>query len=1048
MQHNTPTTPLSLKKPSPLDIKLSKSLSHHLNTTYYTKPPHLQHTHEKVLSLLHILTLKYTKHIATQKNLPPRNYTSLIYTFGSYRLGVNSQYSDIDTLVLFPRFITRTDFFTTFVDYLRCNGNISSRDYKELDNNISSSRDYKELDSSKGNNNISSEGNINSNNNNNISSSKGKDYISSSNTNKEINTNINTHNTNTNINTNKEINNTNNNKEINTNNNNILVIAVVEHAYVPLIKLRISNINIDLVFCRLNTMFIDKGLCLLNNNILKGMDEKCILSVNGSRVTDIILEGVNNKENFRVCLKGVKLWAKRKGLYGNVYGYMGGVSYAICVAKICLLYPNGNAFYLLKKFFKIFSEWKWPVPVIIREYEECGLNLKVWDPKSCPGDRFHKMPVITPAYPYMCSTHNVSSSTLGVIVEEMKKASNIIDEYVRGVSEIGGGDSEIGGGDSEIGGGDKGGGVSEILGGDKGGGVSDKSMAWGVSDKGGGVNIGTCGVPGLNIGTNTLHPLNISNNTLRPVNTNNNKQHPLNKDEVTLWSKLFAPSDFFTRYRFYMTVICNSMDIEVWEGYVESKIRVLCQRMEVLEEFGGVIPYPKVFRVKWCNKVENVKNIEGVKGEGSEGGVRDSRGKLEGVNNSIGKLEGVNNSSNKQQGLSNLSNKQQGLNNSSSKQQGLNNSTNKQQGLNNNSSKQQGLNNSTNNLHPLNNSNNKQQDLSNNLSNNLHPLSNSNNKLNKNFEKLFNKNICGLECSCRKDYPLFVSSVNEDVSVFFIGLQLNEFRVPGKRIFVDKQVKEFIEYLKENGKECGDGGVSVKVVKRSEVGVFMRAYTKERGVSNSKGSEGGVSNRGRDVGGVNISRGIDEGVSNSTNEQQGISNRDMEQHPVITSTKEQQGVSNRDMEQHPVSNSTNEQQGVSNRDMEQHPVITSTNEQKGLTTSTNKQKGVITSTNKQQGISNKDMEQHPVITSTNEQQGISNKDMEQHPVITSTNEQQGISNRDMEQHPVITSSNKQKGLTTSNNEQHPVITSTNKQQGVNMLRNINKDLNENKRIKK
>ncbi|TBT98060.1 subunit gamma of poly(A) polymerase, partial [Hamiltosporidium magnivora] len=626
-----------------------------------------------------------TKHIATQKNLPPRNYTSLIYTFGSYRLGVNSQYSDIDTLVLFPRFITRTDFFTTFVDYLRCNGNISSRDYKELDNNISSSRDYKELDSSKGNNNISSEGNIEINKdlNNISSSSKGKDYISSSNTNIEINKDLNIGinkdlnkeinkdlNTNTNINKDKDNkdNNTNTNIPLNTNTDiplntpNILVIAVVEHAYVPLIKLRISNINIDLVFCRLNTMFIDKGLCLLNNNILKGMDEKCILSVNGSRVTDIILEGVNNKENFRVCLKGVKLWAKRKGLYGNVYGYMGGVSYAICVAKICLLYPNGNAFYLLKKFFKIFSEWKWPVPVIIREYEECGLNLKVWDPKSCPGDRFHKMPVITPAYPYMCSTHNVSSSTLGVILEEMKKASNIIDEYVRGVSEIGGGDSKIGGGDKGGGvsdkggvsdrdmvGGDKGGGVSDkggvsdrdMVGGDKGGGVSDKSMAWGVSDKGGGVNIGTCGVPGLNIGTNTLHPLNISNNTLRPVNTNNNKQHPLNKDEVTLWSKLFAPSDFFTRYRFYMTVICNSMDIEVWEGYVESKIRVLCQRMEVLEEFGGVVPYPKVFRVKWCNKVENVKNIEGVKGEGSEegvkgegseGGVRDSRGKLEGVN--------------------------------------------------------------------------------------------------------------------------------------------------------------------------------------------------------------------------------------------------------------------------------------------------------------------------------------------------------------------------------------------------------------------------------
>jgi poly(A) polymerase Pap1 len=38
-----------------------------------------------------------------------------------------------------------------------------------------------------------------------------------------------------------------------------------------------------------------------------------------------------------------------------------------------------------------------------------------------PGDRAHRMPIITPAYPAMCATHNVTVSTQMVMTEEFKK---------------------------------------------------------------------------------------------------------------------------------------------------------------------------------------------------------------------------------------------------------------------------------------------------------------------------------------------------------------------------------------------------------------------------------------------------------------------------------------------------------------------------------------------------------------------------------------------------------------------------------------------------
>ncbi|XP_061645769.1 poly(A) polymerase gamma isoform X4 [Phyllopteryx taeniolatus] len=192
---------------------------------------------------------------------------------------------------------------------------------------------------------------------------------------------------------------------------------------------------IDLLFARLALQSIPDNLDLRGDSILRNLDIRCIRSLNGCRVTDEILYLVPNKENFRLTLRAIKLWAKRRGIYSNMLGFLGGVSWAMLVARTCQLYPNAVAATLVHKFFLVFSKWEWPNPVLLKQPEDSNLNLPVWDPRVNPSDRYHLMPIITPAYPQQNSTYNVSTSTRTIMSEEFKFGLSVTDEILQGKAE-------------------------------------------------------------------------------------------------------------------------------------------------------------------------------------------------------------------------------------------------------------------------------------------------------------------------------------------------------------------------------------------------------------------------------------------------------------------------------------------------------------------------------------------------------------------------------------------------------------------------------------
>lgn len=97
----------------------------------------------------------------------------------------------------------------------------------------------------------------------------------------------------------------------------------VDNAFVPVIKMYFHDVEIDLTFARVMSKEVSEGQDLKDHEILRLMDQKCIRSLNGCRVTDEILALVPAKHTFRESLRAIKLWAKNRGIYSNSLGFLG-----------------------------------------------------------------------------------------------------------------------------------------------------------------------------------------------------------------------------------------------------------------------------------------------------------------------------------------------------------------------------------------------------------------------------------------------------------------------------------------------------------------------------------------------------------------------------------------------------------------------------------------------------------------------------------------------------------------------------------------------------
>ena len=167
-----------------------------------------------------------------------------------------------------------------------------------------------------------------------------------------------------------------------SNADDIQELVPVQDAFVPIIKMKYSGVSIDLIFASLPKLSsIPSDMATIEKKNLEGLAEQAMRSVNGTRVTKELLAAVPQPASFKYALRAIKLWSNQRAIYGAVFGYPGGIAWAIMVARICQLYPFANGATIVSKFFSLMYKWTWPRPVLLKHIEEGEMGLRVWNPQ-------------------------------------------------------------------------------------------------------------------------------------------------------------------------------------------------------------------------------------------------------------------------------------------------------------------------------------------------------------------------------------------------------------------------------------------------------------------------------------------------------------------------------------------------------------------------------------------------------------------------------------------------------------------------------------------
>lgn len=135
---------------------------------------------------------------------------------------------------------------------------------------------------------------------------------------------------------------------------------------------------------------------------------------------------------FQHLLTFIRIWAQRVGLYGQVFSYLGGFSWAILCAHIChtssssahRLCSTEQFFLLVKTFFSYYAQFDWT---------SRSLCLQLNSNRSTDGSEHQSeflnrgaMRILCPSPPFVNSSRSTIKSTRQLLIEAFQEVSTLI----------------------------------------------------------------------------------------------------------------------------------------------------------------------------------------------------------------------------------------------------------------------------------------------------------------------------------------------------------------------------------------------------------------------------------------------------------------------------------------------------------------------------------------------------------------------------------------------------------------------------------------------
>lgn len=209
-------------------------------------------------------------------------------------------------------------------------------------------------------------------------------------------------------------------------------LRCIEFTPVPIIELVVNKIPVDLLLSQLSLAILPCPFNVFDNRALRSLESKTLRSINAARVTEYNLMYAQGAHAFPLFVKAVRLWAKARGIYGNKYGYFGGVQcslLALIIVQVTLGGGERSLVEYLFQFFQDYATYDWEKSVLqLKPYPGDLTDVINWFNDRRKYDEV--MVVLTPTQPFTNATFNVNPNTLIHIKREFERGRCHMTDFV------------------------------------------------------------------------------------------------------------------------------------------------------------------------------------------------------------------------------------------------------------------------------------------------------------------------------------------------------------------------------------------------------------------------------------------------------------------------------------------------------------------------------------------------------------------------------------------------------------------------------------------